>query len=148
MITWLKIHKGYKVKFLIDNWMLISIALASGGMLVWPVISSGMNAGALSASGAVQLINREKAVVVDVCEASEFAAGHVTGAKNVPLSELEAKLPGVAKNKAVPLILVCASGARSSRAVAIAKKLGYQQVQSLGGGLKAWKAANLPLEKA
>lgn len=128
--------------------MLISVALASGGMLVWPMISSGMNAGALSASGAVQLINREKAVVIDVCEAREFAAGHVTGAKNVPLSELEAKLPGVVKNKAVPLILVCASGARSSRAVAIAKKLGYQQAQSLGGGLKAWKAANLPLEKA
>ena len=128
--------------------MLIAVALASGGMLFWPMISSGMNAGALSASAAVQLINREKAVVVDVCEANEFAAGHVTGAKNVPLGELEAKLPGLAKNKAVPLIIVCASGARSSRAVAIAKKLGYQQAQSLGGGLKAWKDANLPVEKS
>ena len=136
------------MKFLIDNWMLISIALASGGMLVWPMISGALNADALSASGAVQLINREKAVVVDVCEAAEFAAGHVTGAKNVPLSELEDRLPVVVKNKALPLILVCASGARASRAVAIAKKLGYQQVQSLGGGLKAWKEANLPLEKA
>lgn len=128
--------------------MLISVAFASGGMLVWPLISSGMNAGALSASAAVQLINRQKAVVVDVCEASEFAAGHVTGAKNVPFSELEAKLPGVIKNKTLPLILVCANGARSSRAVAIAKKLGYGQAQSLGGGLRAWKEANLPLEKA
>jgi rhodanese-related sulfurtransferase len=136
------------VKFLIDNWMLISIALASGGMLIWPMISGALNADALSASGAVQLINREKAVVVDVCEAAEFAAGHVTGAKNVPLSEFEARLPVVVKNKTLPLILVCASGARASRAVAIAKKLGYQQAQSLGGGLKAWKEANLPLEKA
>jgi rhodanese-related sulfurtransferase len=136
------------VKFLIDNWMLISIALASGGMLVWPMISGALNADALSASGAVQLINREKAVVVDVCEAAEFAAGHVSGAKNVPLSEFEARLPAVVKNKTLPLILVCASGARASRAVAIAKKLGYQQAQSLGGGLKAWKEANLPLEKA
>ncbi len=74
------------MKFLIDNWMLIAIALASGGMLIWPMIASGMNAGALSASGAVQLINREKAVVVDVSEAEEFAAGHVGGAKNVPFS--------------------------------------------------------------
>lgn len=136
------------MKFLIDNWMLISIAIASGGMLVWPLIAGGMNAGALNASGAVQLINREKAVVVDVCEPAEFAAGHVTGARNIPLGELEAKLPGQVKNKALPLILVCASGARSGRAVAIAKKLGYEQAQSLGGGLKAWKDANLPLEKA
>jgi rhodanese-related sulfurtransferase len=107
-----------------------------------------MNAGALNASGAVQLINREKAVVVDVCEPAEFAAGHVSSAKNVPLGELEAKLPGAVKNKTLPLILVCATGARSSRAVAIAKKLGYEQAQSLRGGLKAWKEANLPVEKA
>ena len=136
------------MKFLIDNWMLLSIALASGGMLVWPMISSSMNSGALTASGAVQLINREKAVVVDVGEVEEFAAGHVGGAKNVPFGELEAKLPGAVKNKALPLILVCSTGARSNRAVAVAKKLGYEQVQALGGGLKAWKEANLPLEKA
>ena len=136
------------MKFLIDNWMLISIALASGGMLVWPLIVGGMSAGALNANGAVQLINREKAVVVDVCEASEFATGHVTGAKNIPLGELEAKLPVMVKNKALPVILVCASGARSSRGVAIAKKLGYEQAQALGGGLKAWKDANLPVERA
>lgn len=128
--------------------MLISIALSSGGMLVWPLIAGGMNAGALNANGAVQLINREKAVVVDVCEASEFATGHVTGAKNIPLGELEAKLPGMVKNKALPVILVCTSGARSNRAVSIAKKLGYEQAQSLGGGLKAWKDANLPVERA
>lgn len=136
------------MKFLIDNWMLISIALASGGMLMWPLVAGSMNAGALNASGAVQLINREKAVVVDVCDPAEFAAGHVGGSKNVPLGEFEAKLPAAVKNKTLPLILVCASGSRSSRAVAIAKKLGYDQAQSLGGGLKAWKEANLPLEKA
>jgi rhodanese-related sulfurtransferase len=136
------------VKFLIDNWMLLSIALASGGMLFWPMISSGMNPGALTASGAVQLINREKAVVVDVGETDEFAAGHVGGAKNVPFSELESKLAGMVKNKALPLILVCATGARANRAVAVAKKLGYEQARALSGGLKAWKEANLPLEKA
>ena len=136
------------MKFLIDNWMLISIALASGGMLVWPMVAGGMNAGALSASAAVQLINREKAVVVDVSEADEYASGHVGGAKNVPFGQLEDKLAMTVKNKALPLILVCATGARANRAVAVAKKLGYEQAQALGGGLKAWKDANLPLEKA
>jgi rhodanese-related sulfurtransferase len=64
------------------------------------------------------------------------------------LNQLEEKLPGVVKNKALPVILVCQSGARSNRALAIARKLGYEQAQSLGGGLSAWKAANLPVEKA
>jgi rhodanese-related sulfurtransferase len=136
------------VKFLVDNWMLIVVAFASGAMLLWPVLTSGAGAGSLTATGAVQLMNHDKAVVIDVCEASEFAAGHVVGAKHVPLARLQEQLPGVVKNKATPLILVCASGMRSRSAVAIAKKLGYEQAQSLSGGMSAWKAANLPIEKA
>ncbi len=128
--------------------MLISVALASAGMLAWPVVSRGAGEGSLSANGAVQLINREKAVVVDVCEGAEFAAGHVAGARHAPLGELEQKLPGMVKNKATPVILVCASGMRSKRALAIAKKLGYEQAHSLSGGMRAWKEANLPIEKA
>ncbi len=96
----------------------------------------------------MQLINREKAVVIDVCEADEFAAGHVTGAKNVPVSQLEERLPTVVKNKALPVVLVCASGARANRAVGIAKKLGYDNAQALAGGMKAWREASLPVEKA
>ena len=135
------------MNFIVNNWMLIAIALASGSLLLWPVIQGAATAG-LSPAGAVLLMNREKAVVVDICESSEFAAGHIVGAKNVPLGDLEAKLGAAVKNKNLPLILVCQTGARSGRAVAIAKKLGYEQAQSLGGGLTAWKAANLPVEKA
>ena len=134
------------MKFIIDNWMMIAVALASGGMLLWPLIKGG-GMGGLTADAAVQLINREKAVVVDVCETDEFAAGHVVGAKNIPLGQLEEKLAGVVKNKALPLILVCKSGARSGRAVGIAKKLGFENAQSLSGGMGAWRTANLPVEK-
>lgn len=135
------------MKFIIDNWMILSVALASGGLLLWPVLK-GASDGGLTAAGAVQLINREKAVVIDVCETNEFAAGHVIGSKNIPLNQLEEKLTGAVKNKGLPVILVCQSGARSSRAVSIAKKLGYEQAQSMAGGLSAWKAANLPVEKS
>ena len=128
--------------------MLISVAFASGGMLLWPMIASNRSAGGLTAGAAVQLINRSKAVVVDVSTPAEFAAGHVNGAKSVPIDEFESRLPAVVKNKALPLILVCASGVRARRAEAVAKKLGYEQAQVLGGGLKSWKEANLPLEKA
>ena len=134
------------MKFIFDNWMLIAIAVASGSLLLWPVLQGAAMAG-LDPAGAVQLINREKGVVIDVCEPAEFAAGHVGGSRNIPLCELESKLAGAVKNKALTLILVCQSGARSARAVAIAKKLGYEQAQSLGGGLASWRAANLPVEK-
>ena len=131
---------------MIENWTLLAVALVSAGMLLWPVIAGGPGAGSLSTADAVQLINREKAVVVDVCGAEEFKAGHVAGAKNLPLDTLEASLTGAVKNKALPVILVCASGARSKRAVAIAKKLGYENAHSLSGGLAGWRSASLPIE--
>jgi len=135
------------VKFILDNWMLIAVALSAGMILMMPVIK-GAGQGALTPDAAVQLMNREKAVVVDVCEPTEFATGHVAGAKNIPLSQLQDKLAGMVKNKALPVILVCQSGGRSSRALGIAKKLGFENAQSLAGGMSAWRSANLPIEKA
>ena len=133
------------MKFLLDNWMLIAVALASGMALIVPVLGKGAG---LSPQDMVQLMNREKAVVIDVCSPEEFAQGHVIGAKNLPLGDLEAKLAQVVKNKATPVVMVCQVGARSARAAATAQKLGYENVQSLAGGLKAWQAANMPVEKA
>src|SRR3990167_1569714 len=135
------------VKFFIDNWFLILAAFVSGGMLLWPLVQRGTGGGKLTTSEAVMLINREKAVLIDVSEPAEFAAGHAAGAKNVPLGKLEAsgELP---KNKALPLVVLCPSGARASRAVAILRKLGYQNSRALAGGSAAWREANLPIEKS
>ena len=135
------------MNFILANWMLILVALASGGMLLWPSLTGGGGAG-ISPAAAVQLINRERAVVIDVCDPAEYTAEHVGGAKNIPLAELEAKLPTTVKNKATPLVLECASGMRAGRAVAVARKLGYDKADALSGGLKAWREANLPIEKA
>lgn len=141
---------GLEMKFLMDNWILIVVAFGSGAMLLWPAIKGGSlgGGGSLNANGAVLLMNREKAVVVDVSEPTEFASGHIVGSKNLPFGELEAKLEGAVKNKQLPVILVCPTGARASRLVNTAKKLGYGNVQTIAGGLKAWREAGLPLEKA
>lgn len=134
------------MQFLIDNWMLIAVAAISGAMLFYQGFSGSAKSG-LSPNQAVQLMNHEKAVVIDVCEPKEFAAGHVNGARNVPFGALDKQLEGVAKNKSLPLILVCASGARSGRALSMAKKLGYERAYSLTGGMGAWRSANLPVAK-
>ena len=134
------------MNFVVENWMLLLVAVSSGAMLFMPALRGATDSGVTTAT-AVQLINREKAVLIDICEAGEYAAGHAGGARNIPLGQLEDKLPSMVKNKAVPVILVCQSGARSGRAVAIARKLGYEKAQSLSGGLGAWKSANLPVEK-
>lgn len=135
------------MKFILDNWMLIAVALSSGFFLLLPVVQ-GATATGISPAEAVQCMNREKGVVIDVCSATEFAESHIKGALNVPMDELEARLVKAVKNKSTPLILVCAAGVRSKRAQAMAQKLGYEKVHSLHGGLKAWKDANLPVAKA
>ena len=137
------------MKFITDNYLLFVVAIGSGSMLLWPTIKGAvLGGGALTSAAAVQLINREKAVIIDVTEADEFATVHMGGAKNIPVGDIEAKLEGAVKNKALPLILVCTTGARASRVQGMAKKLGYENAQVLAGGLKAWKEANLPVEKA
>jgi rhodanese-related sulfurtransferase len=133
--------------FLMHNWALVLVALVSGTLLLAPGILAGARSG-LAPGAAVQMINRERAVVVDVSETDEFAAGHIVGSRNIPVADLEKRLPEVVKNKGVPLILVCASGARAQRCLSTAKSLGYEKAVVLGGGLRAWKEANLPVEKS
>ena len=134
------------MKFIIDNWMLIAVAIASASMLLWPMVQ-GAAATGLGPAAAVQLINREKGVVIDVCDPAEFAAGHVGGAKNIPLSDLENKLGAAVKNKALPLILVCQTGGRSGDACKTLEKMGYTRAHNLSGGIAAWRVAGLPLKK-
>ncbi len=138
---------GPPVKFFIDNWFLFLAAAVSGGLLLWPLLNKGAGgAGKVSTVAAVQLINREKAVLIDVSEPAEYAAGHATGSRSVPLASLESSndLP---KNKALPLVVVCPTGTRAGKAVATLKKLGFENARALAGGLEAWRAANLPVEK-
>ena len=136
--------------FLLNNWHLILAALVSGGLLLWPVIKGGAAGGAsVGTNEAVRLMNREKAVLIDISEPAEFAAGHAGGARNVPFGQLEAaNNKALPSNKALPLVLVCPTGSRSSRAVALLTKAGYENVKSLAGGLAAWREANLPEEKS
>ncbi len=148
IIRLLKFWSGLAVKFFVDNWVLFLAAFTSGGLLLWPLLNQGAGGGGkVNAAEAVRLINREKAVLIDVSDVAEYANSHAAGAKSIPLAKLEttSDLP---KNKALPLVVVCPTGTRSARAVAILKKLGFENSRALAGGLAAWREANLPLEKA
>ncbi len=135
-------------KFILDNWILIVAALSSGALLAWPMVKRGAaGGGSVSTTEAVRLINREKAVLIDVCEPAEFAAGHAAGARNIPLGSLEGA-KGLPTNKTLPVVVMCASGGRAVRAAAQLRKLGHDKAVAVAGGTAAWREASLPIEKA
>ena len=100
---------------------------------------------ALDTLGATRLINDNHAIVLDVREPAEFAAGHLPNARNIPLAELAARVGDLPQGK--PVLVCCASGARSSKAASVLRKAGRAQVFNLSGGLQAWRQAGLPVVK-
>ena len=135
------------MKFILDNWTLIALALVSGGMLIWPQLRGAAAAGnAVGTAEAVRLINREKGVLVDVSEPAEYAAGHAGGARSAPLPQLEGH-KSLPTNKALPLLVMCPTGARAQRAAALLRKAGYERATAVAGGTAAWRTAGLPIER-
>jgi molybdopterin/thiamine biosynthesis adenylyltransferase/rhodanese-related sulfurtransferase len=78
--------------------------------------------------------------IVDVRDTEEFATGHLPGARHVPRGYLESRIEGIVPDRAQRVILYCASGNRSALAAhTLANDLGYEQVESMTGGITLWK---------
>ena len=135
------------MEFVQNNLFLIVVAVISGGMLLWPAIRGRAGGPAISTAEATNLINREDALLVDVREADEFAKGHILGAKNIPLSQLEASEGELEKHKSKPVILHCETGNRSATAMSTLRAKGFERAVNLAGGYAGWKQAGLPVEK-
>jgi rhodanese-related sulfurtransferase len=135
------------MQFLHDNWMLASLALASGTMLVWSFIGSKLSGiDEADTLKATRLYN-DDALVLDVREDKEFAAGHIPKAKHIPLGQLKTRLNELDKFKNKPVLVTCRSGQRSARACSMLKKAGFETVYNQAGGIIAWERANLPVTK-
>jgi len=126
-----------------QNLLLIAVAIGSGLLLAWPSLKKGRAGGAVSTAQAVQMMNQQHAVLIDVRTADLFNAGHIPQARNVPAADIEQKASHLPKNK--PLIVVCELGRSAASAAAQLKKLGFTEVSVLEGGVKAWNEAGLPV---
>ncbi|MEN1934726.1 rhodanese-like domain-containing protein [Paenibacillus sp. 102] len=77
-----------------------------------------------------------KAQLIDIREADEFNAGHILGARNIPLSQIRMRYKELRKDQ--PVYLYCQSGFRTGRAAQYLKKQGYKDFYQLQGGFKSW----------
>jgi rhodanese-related sulfurtransferase len=126
-----------------NNLLLIAVALGSGLALSWPMILRSRAGAAISSTQAVQMMNHQHAVLIDVRPSEAFNAGHVPQARSVPLSDLEKKAAALPKNK--PIIVICDVGRSAIGAATRLRAVGFTEVVTLDGGLKAWMTAGLPV---
>jgi rhodanese-related sulfurtransferase len=133
------------LEFIQQNIMLVILAVTSGAMLF---ATGFMAAGArVTTTEATTMINREDAQIIDVRDVSEFSTGHLMGARNIPVAKFEERAADLVKMKDKPVIVCCETGIRSGKAVKALKKLGFERVFGLDGGMAAWVKAGLPVTK-
>jgi len=136
------------LSFIESNWMLILVLVASGGMLLWPLVQRGLSpTREIGAIQATQLVNRQNALMLDVRETQEYEGGRVPNAVHLPLSQLAERGEEIRRFSARPVIAYCERGTRSRSAATALTKLGFAQVYTLRGGLRAWAEAGLPVVK-
>ncbi len=134
------------MEFINQNVLLIALVVVSGLSLLWPLLARP-SGDSVNPAEATLLINREDAHIVDIRETGEYAGGHLPNAKNYPLSKLADHAAELEKLKGRPLIVCCASGMRSNKACGELKKLGFDKLYNLAGGVDAWVGAGYPIKK-
>jgi rhodanese-related sulfurtransferase len=136
------------LQFLQDNWLLLVAMIGSGAMWLWLTVRDRWSPiREIGAMEATQLINRRDALMLDLREAKEYEGGRVPNAVHLPQSQLASRAHELEKLTARPVIAYCDRGQRSRSAAAALTRLGFTEVYTLRGGLRAWSEAGLPLEK-
>ena len=136
--------------FVANNWHLFAALVVISLLIGFDTLRrGGGGANQVSAVQLPQLINKENAVVVDVCEPDEFKKGHIPKAINIPVSQIKDQLGQLEKfrTKNQPIVLSCRNGQQASRAATVLRKNEFETVYTLSGGLAAWEKENLPLER-
>jgi rhodanese-related sulfurtransferase len=133
------------MQFIQDNWMLAALAGVSGAMLTWSFIGGRLSGVEQADTLKATRLYNDDALVLDVREDNEYAAGHIPKAKHIPLAQLSGRISELDKFKNKPVLVTCRSGQRSARACGMLKKAGFETVYNQAGGILAWERANLPV---
>jgi len=100
----------------------------------------------ISPAEAEEQVARGEAVLIDVREESDWNDAHARGAKHLSRGIVELEIEDEIPDTSQPIICYCGGGSRSALVAESLQKMGYTNVRSLAGGLRAWREAGLPTE--
>jgi rhodanese-related sulfurtransferase len=101
----------------------------------------------ISPTDAAEKMKSEEVVVIDVREADEWDEGHIPDAIHLSRGTIELDIEEKVPDSGTTIICHCGGGGRSALAAESLQKMGYKNVRSMAGGLKAWTALGLPTTK-
>jgi rhodanese-related sulfurtransferase len=142
--------KAYRMalflEFAAQQWILIAALLAVLGLLF---AHEGRKAGpAVSPQQAINLVNAEGGVFVDVRDAAAFRKGHIVDAMHIPLNKMPEQRTQLDSYRDKPIILVCNIGQHAGTAGKQLKAAGFSRVYKMSGGMTEWSHLQLPTVSA
>ena len=130
-------------QFLGQQWILVAALATTLTMLV---LHESRKAGpALSINEAVQLINNDGGVFLDIRDTADFARGHITDAVHIPAAALAKRGNELEKYRDKPVVVVCKMGQSAGPATKSLRAQGFIRAQKLSGGMMEWDAQKLPV---
>ncbi len=134
--------------FLARHWVLSLAAFVLIVLLVANELSRRLQKfGTIDPPEVARKAGRDGVALIDVREDNEWKAGHIKGARHIPLGKLEKKLPDLKSEAPEEIVLYCRSGNRSATAASLLVKNGFENVSHLGGGIIDWESQNYPVTK-
>lgn len=135
------------LEYALRHQALTLFALAAAlAVLVYELRERARGVGAIGPQDAVRMMN-QGAALLDVRSAEEFAAGHIRGARNVPAGQLAGNSESLKRFKDKPVIVYCEQGSTAGAAMRQLAQQGFGKVANLRGGLRAWRAEQLPVAR-
>jgi len=124
------------------------ISILMLALIIQALLSAAASAGDITQRQLLQRLDRNDApLIVDVRRTDEFAAGHVPGARNIPHTEIAARLDELRDNMHKEVVVYCESGRRAAIAQGILEKAGFTKVLHLEGDMQSWRKRGLPYEE-
>ena len=130
------------LEFLAEQWLLVAALLATIFMLV--LHESRRSGPSVTPQQAINLINAEDGVFVDLRDAGDYKQGHIVGAVNIPAAKIGDRMAELEKYRDKPIVLVCKLGQQSGAAGKQLKAAKYEKVYKMTGGMLEWGNLQLP----
>ncbi len=130
------------LEFLAQQWILVAALLAAIGMLVY---HESRKAGpSLSPQQAINMVNAEQGLFLDLRDGADFKQGHIADALHIPAAKLGDRMGELEKHRERPIVLVCKMGQQAGVAGKQLRGAGFSKVYKMAGGMLEWSNLQLP----